>query len=625
MIRGADHRPGPFVPLCRGGRRSAARRALAGTLTLLLLATGFGAPGAGAQTARPARSVARAPDLPADFQLGLEVAAAIGKGIGLSDDEAQLQRLNRIGYRIAAVGADASTHYSFAILDLDEPNAMALPGGFLFVTRGMLAADISDAELAHLIGHEISHVELNHHARASRVNAIASLARTALMIGILLGASDGGWGTERVAVSDDPGRRDYEVGMTGSQALLQASSLFGGVLQALLERGYSRQYEFEADEQGCRLAVRAGYEAEAGVALLQRLHERSYEGNRFSYWRTHPYFEDRLARARVRAMRSPEPASPPENASYRQRHALFFASAAERLEDEELALLLFRRALRCEPDAFTSLTAQRELVRFRQRREERQHPIERRYGELLASYDRLIAQAEAEDPDWEALAAVRQERTSLAVQRDALLADYLTALDSADAPTRLLERFVENYPDHARVPGVRHRLGLHALLADRPEAAVDHFRGLLAASDGAAWSDSALAGLQAAVPRINDLTFCYRLSEEFGREAPDAARAQIGRAAQQRLDALVRADLSLEQGGRFLRAYPHTPWSSRVRRKIAAQADETYRYGRVQEGMERYQEALDAYFEVVAFAPDTPAASQAENGIDRINRLEELN
>lgn len=165
--------------------------------------------------------------LPDDFELGLEVSTALAKTIGVVDTTVWRQKLSEIGYRVAAMGHTSDAHYSFAVLDLPEPNAIALPGGFLFVTRGMMEMGISDDELAHLLGHEISHIELRHHARAARVNTVLSVARTALLIGVLMGARDDGRSTERAEVSDDPGRRDWAVGLTGKEALIQASSIFG--------------------------------------------------------------------------------------------------------------------------------------------------------------------------------------------------------------------------------------------------------------------------------------------------------------------------------------------------------------------------------------------------------------
>jgi predicted Zn-dependent protease len=563
--------------------------------------------------------------LPDDFELGLEVSTALAKTIGVVDSTVWRQKLSEIGYRVAAMGHASDAHYSFAVLDLPEPNAIALPGGFLFVTRGMMAMGISDDELAHLLGHEISHIELGHHARAARVSTVLSLARTALLIGVLMGARDDGRSTERAEVSDDPGRRDWAVGLTGKEALVQASSIFGEVLQALLERGYSRGYEYEADEGGDRLSVAAGFAPAAGVTLLEKLHERSFEDNAYSYWRTHPYFEDRVARARVRATRHHPPVHPPDDTAYRQQQALFFAQAADRVRDEDQALQLLQRALDCEPGHIASLATGLELARFKERRVSKLPPILRGYGPLVADYDSLITRAQTDEPQWPELDRARAARDSLVSQRDRLLAEYEQGLAESGSSTGLLERFIENYPAHPRVTETKVRLGVHLLLAGRAVEAIDRLLPLVADSSVGAWSDSALATVLRAIPEVNELSACYHLQEAETLRGAGAAALQIEQAARQRMDDLVAADVSLDQGGRFLASHPDTPWSGTVREKVVTRAQQAYLTGRVQEGMQRYQEALDAYFEVLAFAADSPAAAQAVQGVERINRLEKLN
>jgi predicted Zn-dependent protease len=579
-------------------------------------------PAAHAQTADPYDAPYDS-GLPSDFELGLEVTTALANTIGFVDNDAWLERLSEIGYRVASLGG-GQTHYSFAALDLPEPNAIALPGGFICVTRGILEMSLSDDELAHLLGHEISHLELGHHSRAARVNTLLSLARTALMVGVIMGAPNDNASRERVAVSDDPGRRDWAVGMTGKEALLQASTIFGGVVQTLFERGYSRKYEFEADDGGHRLATWAGYRPEAGIELLTQLHERSFEGNRYSYWRTHPYFEDRISRARVRTARHKGPASLPDDAAYRQRQALFFARAAERVHDEAQALQLFSRARWCAPERVASLEMGLNLARFWERREEKSQPFLRHYGTVIGAYDSLIVRAERADPQWPALTEARDERALLERQREELLSEYVGLLSSPDVPTQLLERFVENYPSHPRVTEARYLLGLHLSLAGRATEGIERLLAVAADSSAGAWRDSSLAAVRLVIPEIKDLSACYQLLESPLLQPSGASGVAIADAARARMDELVASDFTLEQGGRYLAAHADSPWSETVRAKVAERAEQTYRAGRVQEGMQQYQEALDAYFEVLAFAGDAPTATNAAESIERINRLEEF-
>lgn len=607
---------------------------------LLLLLIALLLPWAAQAQQRPPEARPQQSNLPEDVLLGLRFAVMLSETVGLVENDEWRERVSRIGYQVASASEDPDIPYSFDILDLPDPNAMALPGGFIFVTRGMMEIDLSDDELAHLLGHEITHVRNGHFQRAARVNSLLSIVQTALMIGILVGVPNDAVAGERIDRMDDPGLREWSVGVTGKDALVQGTALFGNVLQALYARSYSRKLEFEADDWGNRIAVRAGFSPAAGPAFLQRLHERSFEGQHFGYWRTHPYFDERLARAQARAVRLTPPAEPPDDSEYRERWALFFARAAEHFPGEKEAFCLYERALRCERSGLASLPGALEMARFKKRRESRKHVLLHRSGPLIESYDALIARAQQSDPEWEELSTARDERSALEQQRQQLLSDYLEVVDQEDSSTRFLEGFVENYPEHPRVAEMTYRLGSHYLLSDRAEAAVDLLEPVLRdradtppGSDPqsdtdtqSAWTDSARVTLLAAVSELDQLSTCYRLIREWGNpNAKDTANShdvEIGAAAERRMEQLASADISLDRGGRFLQRYPATPWSERVRDKVYEQARKTFLDGRIHEGLHRYQDALDAYFSVLAFSGDSPIAEQAAEGIERINALE---
>jgi predicted Zn-dependent protease len=587
------------------------------SLILLILALGPLAVPADAQLpdtlGRPERS-----PLPEDVAQGLEIAMSLATSVGTVDTLDWVARLNDIGYRVASRSGDDSTPYSFAILDLDEPNALALPGGFIFVTRAMFEMGLSDDELAHLVGHEINHVRQRHFQRAARLDAIMSLARAAVTMGLLMSSHDRQLSTERAAVSEDPGLRSWSVGLTGSEALLQASALFGSVLQALFERGYSRGLELEADETGARLAARAGYDPEAGVTLLEKLHARSYEGRRYSYWRTHPYFDDRVRRARGRGANQRAATKVPDDSAYREHTALFFASSAQQVRDEDQAFFLYGRALACEPERLASHATALELARFKRTREANQPPLRRAYGSLIAAYDSLITVAERSDSTWSELAAARDERATLLRERDEEHPAYLKAIAQQDVPTEILEHFVENYPDDPQREEAAYELGVHQALTGKAPVAVERLLGLVAG--GGAWADSARIGLLLAIPELKEMGPCCQLLQDSLRTGTDSLGVRIRIAARQRMDELVEADFSLEQGSRFLAACPDSPWSAKAREKLAVKADAAYRNGRVHEGLHQYQEALDSYYEVLAYAPKSSSATDAQAAIERIHR-----
>jgi predicted Zn-dependent protease len=461
-------------------------------------------------------------------------------------------------------------------------------------------------------------VRRHHFERAARLDAVLSLARAAVTMGLLMSARDRSATHERSVASEDPGQRSWAVGMTGPEAVVQASALFGSVLQALFERGYSRKLEFEADETGERLAARAGYAPQAGASLLQTLRNRSYEGHRYSYWRTHPYFDERVSRARSRAARHKAATAVADDAAYRERTALFFASAAQRMRDDGQALYLYRRALQCEPRGPASYAAALELARFKRQRQGRDPVLRRPYAELIAAYDALIERAEREDPAWRDLPVAREERAALEHEREEAHPDYLAAVERRDVPTEILERFAQNFPADPRRAEIIYRLAVHHEMAGKPARALEHLSTLIA--EGGAWADSAVTVVLRTLPQVDEMTDCCRWLSDSLAAGPDSVRARIAEAAGARVEALIAADFTLEAGSRFLAACPDSPWSGAVREKVAARAEAEYRNGRVQEGMHRYQEALDSYYAVLAYAPDSSNASEAQAAIDRIHR-----
>lgn len=590
-----------------------ARKLIALALALLLM------PNAGAQNRPPdGRPQRIANPLREDIQLGLEVATMIAKTVGLYENEEWEQRIQRTGYRIANVTGDRERLFNFQILDLPEPNAMALPGGFLFITRGMFDLGITDDELGHLIGHEVAHVDRDHFARAMKVNTILSVLQTALMAGILFGVP-GAYGNQQVAVADDPGQKTYSVGMTGKGALLEGSSLFGGVVRALFERGYSRKLEFEADDMGSRLAVMAGFDPAGGPALLARLGEHSYEGYGYSYWRTHPFFEDRIARAYVRAERQTPALRVPDDTAYRQDLALRTLKAIDRVADKRQAQYLYQAAHQAEPDSIVSLPLAFDLVRFKDTLEQREHPLHRHYGPVLADYDSLLSYAHRTSPGWPDLAAAQRARDALADEIAGLLADYTEILDADDSSTGFLEGFLSNYPDHARAPEATCLLALHYQLSERPARAIDVLETFLNDAPEGVWADSARTILTLAIGELDNLTACAALLD-----SPVLTTPALTEALDAQMDSLIAGDIPLKMGSEFLRMHPDTPWSAAVREKLWTRAAELHEDGRIQEGLHRYQDALNDYFAILALAPDSPAAEWADSSLRRIQLLESV-
>jgi len=216
-----------------------------------------------------------------ESELGDQQAERVEREMGLVGDAVPLAYVRALGKRLAAVSDRPEGPWSFEIADSPEPNAFALPGGHVYVTRGLLALVNSEDELAGVIGHEIGHVTARHSAK--RISAGVLTAPVAIASGI----ASFGVGLVSPFLSD-------VVRGTGSLVT-------GGLVLA----PYSRAQENEADEIGQGLAARAGYDP-AGISSFMRSLKRegelrTKEGRRFHIMDTHPMPADRAKRTEQRA------------------------------------------------------------------------------------------------------------------------------------------------------------------------------------------------------------------------------------------------------------------------------------------------------------------------------------
>lgn len=185
----------------------------------------------------------------------------------------------QIGRRLVQVSELPEQNFTFTLLNSPVVNAFALPGGYVYVTRGLLALAADEAELAGVIAHEIGHVTGRHTAqRETR----STLAQGASVVGVLLGG---------LFLGDAAARSAAQLAQTAAPMWLMS---------------YSREQEFEADELGIRYLARAGYDPRAMSSFLGRLQaqaelEAQQTGRPLdaeeNIYASHPRTLDRVARA----------------------------------------------------------------------------------------------------------------------------------------------------------------------------------------------------------------------------------------------------------------------------------------------------------------------------------------
>ena len=199
-----------------------------------------------------------------EIQMGQEGAQQVAQEIGLINDQALQQYVQGIGAAIAAKSERPNLPWTFRVVDDPSPNAFALPGGFIFVTRGLLSLMNNEAELASVVGHEIGHVTARHSVHQMSEQQVSQLA---LGVGAILSPT--------VA----------QFGNVASQGL------------GLLFLKYGRDDERQADDLGFRYALGQGYDVrymDDVFRSLQRLGEASKESPLPSWLATHPGEAERI-------------------------------------------------------------------------------------------------------------------------------------------------------------------------------------------------------------------------------------------------------------------------------------------------------------------------------------------
>ena len=177
-------------------------------------------------------------------------------------DSTITEYVNRVGQNLVR-NSDAKVNFVIKVLDSEEVNAFALPGGFLYVNRGLLLATENEAELAGIMAHEIAHVAARHATRQMTRSQIIDFASLPLIA-------------------------------FGGAFVLAARETVGSITTLK----FSRNYEVEADYLAVEYAYKAGYDPAALLTVLERLsiEERQSQGSVANALATHPQSRDRITR-----------------------------------------------------------------------------------------------------------------------------------------------------------------------------------------------------------------------------------------------------------------------------------------------------------------------------------------
>ncbi len=224
---------------------------------------------------RSARAVERsAEDITPEqeYYIGRSVGAVILDRYQPYEDEAANAYVNTLGQTLALYSQRPQLFggYRFQILDSDEINAFATPSGIVFVTRGLLNLASSEDGVAAILAHEIGHIEYQHGLQAIRTSRITAALTSVAITGT------------QFATSED---------------LAELTATFEGsiddITQTLINSGYSRGAEREADRAAVRIMKRAGYDPNALITVLQEM-EQQLDPRGLDFAATHPSPDSRI-------------------------------------------------------------------------------------------------------------------------------------------------------------------------------------------------------------------------------------------------------------------------------------------------------------------------------------------
>jgi beta-barrel assembly-enhancing protease len=201
-----------------------------------------------------------------EIALGKSLAQEVERQAKVIDDPVIAEYVNRVGQNLVR-NSDAKVPFTIKVLDTEEVNAFALPGGFFFVNSGLILKTETEAELAGVMAHEIAHVAARHGTRQATKGDLMQIGTIPLIF-------MGGW---------------------AGYAIRQGAGL-------LIPMGYltfTRSYEREADHYGLQYMYKSGYDPTAFVDFFEKIEtlEKKKPGSIAKVFSTHPMTDDRIKAA----------------------------------------------------------------------------------------------------------------------------------------------------------------------------------------------------------------------------------------------------------------------------------------------------------------------------------------
>lgn len=224
-----------------------------------------------------------------EVNIGRNMAGRLLQYYGVVDNTPLINYVNEVGNYVASYGDFPDRKYMFQVLDSDEVNAFACPGGYILVTAGALKLAKNEAELAAILGHEVAHVGLKHMYNTINAMGDKDIQKAARE----LSKSKKKDPVKEVRKRPEATESSEIVSLAvrylgGGSAGLNFVRAASAGMSFMLTKGLDEKYELEADRVGIKYAINAGYAPFAMPAFLSRLNKNRRSLNISTLDKTHP-------------------------------------------------------------------------------------------------------------------------------------------------------------------------------------------------------------------------------------------------------------------------------------------------------------------------------------------------
>jgi len=531
------------------------------------------------------------------FLKSLQAAQQAEEQYGRYDNAAEQARVNRIGYELAQQSGYTKMPFTFSMVDMPVPNAFALPGGQIFITRGMLDIGLDDDMLAAVLGHEIGHITLDHFRRMQRKQTLLTVLGNLLVAGAVVHESNRSHNTGYQAPYDP------RVGYDQGGDLIQGAAAASMVLGELLLRSYSREHEDEADQEGQRLSALAGYNPDGARRVWEKMNSLAPQLKEYGYMQTHPFADERMRAAEARTETwKIDPRQSADAFRLRTQGALMTWMGQAKPGLQETGFLK-TVSLATWPAGTVAVSIRLEKLHTLRDQELAKPLLSRNYGTVLHTYREELATIKSLDPKCDAVAGLETEVRDLELKRRELYPKALEVLDKRVFETSFLEAFVSNFPDSPRVPEVALALGdAYSRLGNSTEAVARYLESWEAAPESPE-GKRASTGLRTLATSLDQLAALQQL-------AAQDRDPELKKMAGDRLSVAAKSYADLTNGAEYLRRFPDGEHAADVLNRLNTLADNLYTEVVLYKGMGDSVKAMERINKILTQAPFSPAAER---------------